>query len=132
MFKRTVKRIYYAVKNRGKNVKFSSGVNIGGFGSSFEGNNRIGKKSFFTGELGFGSYIGANAYIDAGIGKYCSIASEVKTVTGNHPVKDFVSTHPAFFSTKKQAGFTYVTGDLFKEETNVIIGNDVWVGRGLA
>ena len=131
MFKKTVKHIYYAVKNHGKNVKFSAGVNIGGFSSSFEGNNRIGKNSFFRGELGFGSYIGANSYIDARIGKYCSVASEVKTVTGSHPAKDFVSTHPAFFSTKKQAGFHYVTEDLFKEENQIKIGNDVWIGQGV-
>ena len=130
MLKRTVKRIYYAVKNRGKNVKFSGKVNIGGFHSSFDGNNRVGKNSFFAGKLGYGSYIGENAYINASIGKYCSVASDVKVVTGNHPAKDYVSTHPAFFSTKKQAGFTYVTEDLFKEETPVVIGNDVWIGQG--
>ena len=130
MLKRTVKRIYYAAKNHGKNVKFATGVNIGGLKSEFEGNNRIGKNSFFAGKLGFGSYIGENAYIDARIGKYCSIAAGVKVVTGGHPTKNFVSTHPAFFSTKKQAGFTYVSEDLFVEENPAIIGNDVWIGQG--
>lgn len=136
MFKRTVKRIYYAVKNRGKNVKFSGKVNIGGFSSLFEGNNRIGKNSYFTGILGYGSYMGQNSSFAGKVGRYCSIASDIKIVSGTHPTKDFISTHPAFFSTKKQAGFTFVKEDLFEENKYaderypVVIGNDVWIGQG--
>ncbi len=137
MLKKTVKHIYYAAKNRGKNVKIPRSVNIGGFGSLFEGNNRIGKNTCFSGFLGFGSYIGKNCNISAKIGRYCSIASDIKVVSGTHPTKDFVSTHPAFFSTKKQAGFTYVGKDMFVENKfaegsySVVIGNDVWIGQGV-
>ena len=137
MLKRIVKRIYYVVKNRGKNVKFSSGVNIGGFHSSFEGNNRIGKNTVFSGAIGYGSYMGEKCDITGKVGKFCSMASEIKVVVGTHPTKDFISTHPAFFSTKKQAGFTYAKEDLFEENNfaegsyPVVIGNDVWIGRGV-
>nr|WP_243207822.1 MULTISPECIES: CatB-related O-acetyltransferase [Paeniclostridium] len=57
---------------------------------------------------------------------------------GTHPTKIFVSTHPAFFSLKKQAGFTYVEKQLFDESNNenkafkVIIGNDVWIGDNVS
>ena len=137
MFKRTVKRIYYLVKNRGKNVKLFRKVNIGGLGSVFEGNNRIGENSSFNGVLGYGSYMGKNCNISGKIGRYCSLASDIKVVSGTHPTKDFVSTHPAFFSTKKQAGFTYAEKDLFEEDKlaegnyPVAIGNDVWIGQGV-
>ncbi len=137
MVKKTIKRIYYQLKNRGKNVKFDAGVNIGGRFTRFGGNNKIGKDSFFAGELGFGSYIGVNAWISGRIGKYCSIASDIKVITGTHPTRGFVSTHPAFFSTKKQAGFTYAKENLFDENKYadgkypVVIGNDVWIGSGV-
>lgn len=135
--KNIIKRIYYILKYRGKNVKLCKKVCIGGFNTIFEGNNKIFTNTFFTGRLGFGSYIGENCRINAKIGKYCSIASNVLVVDGKHPTKDYVSTHPAFFSTKKQAGFTYVSEDKFCEKVyaegnySVVIGNDVWIGYGV-
>lgn len=124
------------VKNRGKNVILEGNVNIGSFSAEFEGNNKVNANTFFSGKLGFGSYICENCFINAKIGRYCSIAKDVKTVMGSHPTKDFVSTHPCFFSTKKQAGFTYVTEDGYIEnhyalgKYPVVIGNDVWIGNG--
>lgn len=32
------------------------------------------------------------------IGKFCSIGPEVLIGLGNHPINDFVSTHPSFYS----------------------------------
>ena len=137
LIKRTIKRIYYFLKNRHKNVKLEKGVDIGGFSTVFEGNNKILKNSFVAGKIGFGTYICENCFINAKIGRYCSVARDVKIVLGNHPSKDFVSTHPAFYSTKKQAGFTYAKSDLFAEKNfadgkyPVVIGNDVWIGYGV-
>ena len=131
MIKRTVKSVYYTIKNSGKNIKLNSNVNIGGFSTKFEGCNVIGKNSFFSGSLGFGSYIGNNCSITAEIGRYCSIASDVTFILGKHPTREFVSTHPAFFSTKRQAGFTYVNEDIFSEDSLICkVGNDVWIGSG--
>lgn len=49
-----------------------------------------------------------------------------------------MSTHPALFSTNKQAGFTYVTENCFQEDVFsdknghlVIIGNDAWIGSNV-
>ncbi|NKD28413.1 CatB-related O-acetyltransferase [Enterococcus casseliflavus] len=50
-----------------------------------------------------------------------------------HPVNDYFSTHPAFYSIKKQANITYVNDTTFDENrmidenTSVRIGNDVWI-----
>jgi acetyltransferase-like isoleucine patch superfamily enzyme len=88
--------------------------------------------------LGRGSYIGANcSFNEVEIGKYCSIGSNVKVITANHPTRDFVSTHPSFFSLSKQAGFTHVSEQKFEEQRyldktkriSVSIGNDVWIGE---
>lgn len=131
------KKLYYYIKYKDKNIKFGKRCIIGYYDSVFEGNNRIGDDTYFHGKLGYASYIGNHSSIDGVIGRYCSIANNVCTVNGTHPTKGFVSTHPSFFSTKKQAGFTYVSEDSFQELTfadnerhHVVIGNDVWIGYG--
>lgn len=101
-----------------------------------EGRNVIHKNvCISSSKVGYGTYIGRNSDLsNVFIGKYCSIAEGVKVIKGRHPTDTFVSTHPAFFSTKKQAGFTYVNEDKFEENKYVngsysaIIGNDVWIG----
>lgn len=129
-----IKKIFYRFRYHGKKVILSHGVNIGAFNSLFEGNNKIGRNSTFCGELGYGSYIGENCNIEAKIGKYCCISNYVITAIGNHPTSHYVSIHPAFFSVKKQAGFTYVTESKFNEiefadeKYCIKIGNDVWIG----
>jgi acetyltransferase-like isoleucine patch superfamily enzyme len=105
--------------------------------STFEGENRIGENTIFTNcQIGRGSYIGPNGHFSkVKIGRYCSFGENIKIITGTHPSKNFVSTHPAFFSLAKQAGFTYVVKPLFKDSLNipglpdvtVEIGNDVWI-----
>lgn len=132
--KKTIKLWVIRAKNRKKNVKIGSGV-ILGRDVYFEGKNVIGNNTKFSGKIGRGSYIGQNCFINASIGRYCSISYNVSIVSGRHPISEFVSTHPCFYSTKKQAGFTYVNEDLFAEASkengySVIIGNDVCIGYG--
>lgn len=132
--KQMIKKIFYQLKYAKSNIHFKSGCIIGGFHSVFEGCNVIGKNSTFQGQIGYGSYIGNCCNIEAKIGRYCSIADYVRVVVGNHPTEIFVSTHPAFFSTKKQVGLTYVSEEKYKEKSYaddgyyVVIGNDVWIG----
>lgn len=108
--------------------------------TTLEGGNKIGDNNIISSAyIGYGSYMGSNNILySTHIGKYCSIASDIKIVIGNHPTKKFVSTHPAFFSTKKQSGFTYVKEQLF-EESQIThngfflnIGNDVWIGNNVS
>jgi acetyltransferase-like isoleucine patch superfamily enzyme len=91
-------------------------------------------------EIGMGTYIGWDAnFSNCRIGRFCSIGPFSEVIYGKHPVKKYVSTHPAFFSTRKQSGITFVKKDIFDEYTyadpeckkSVVIGNDVWVGYGV-
>lgn len=105
--------------------------------SVFEGGNRISSRTnILSCFIGFGSYIGNSSNLDkCHVGKYCSIGSRVYIVRGIHPL-NFVSTHPAFYSVKKQSGFTYITQQIFDEvKKNIFkgkyttkIGSDVWIG----
>lgn len=130
-----IKRCIFAWKNRGQSVVIHNGCNIFST-SSFEGNNVINKNTTFGGKLGYGSYIMEDCWLPCDIGRYCSIGNRVRITIGTHPTHDYVSTHPAFFSTMKQAGFTYVKEKKIKEfsytdvrrEIYATIGNDVWIG----
>lgn len=120
-----------------KDVEFKTNVKIDKE-SFFEGKNTIGANSFFRRtHIGYGTYCGENCLFEfTKIGKYCSIAKDVKIIAGNHPSSKFVSTHPAFFSKQSEAKFGYVHEQLYKEfkyineKLFVEIGNDVWLGTG--
>ena len=116
-------------------MKFPLNCNIG-FRSTFEGNNRLGKNSSFSGDMGRCSYIGTNSKIYGKVGRYVSIGEDVKTLGGTHPT-NLVSTSPVFYSTARvQCGVSYVKENRFDEQKfadaakkyRVIIGNDVWIG----
>lgn len=118
----------------GKNVMISKSCH-------FAGMNLINDNSVVSGcKIGRGTYISGNCNLKKVImGNFCSIGQSVKNGIGIHPTKEFVSTHPAFFSTKKQAGFTFVDKDLFEEHKYVDdsekyfneIGSDVWIGNNV-
>jgi acetyltransferase-like isoleucine patch superfamily enzyme len=76
------------------------------------------------------SYVNNNTKIkNTKIGKFCSIGANVDIVLGGHPI-DFVSTHPAFYS-DKQKFKTFSDKTYIKEFENVVIGNDVWIGKNV-
>lgn len=119
-------------------MKFNFSCRFAISGVECEGMNVFGDNITFNGRIGYGSYVGERSNINAIIGRYCSISSDVRTVSGTHPTSGFVSTHPCFYSTKKQAGFTYVNKASFKEDVFadsdrhfVVIGNDVWIGSNV-
>lgn len=132
-----LKRIYKIVRIKllKKNVAFGEKANIS-VSAEFEGQNKVGKRSWFDGYMGYGTYIGDECTIFAKIGRYCSIGHKVTVLTGTHPSHGFVSTHPVFFSLGCQNGTTYVSKQKFKEKIfadekngyGCIIGNDVWIG----
>jgi acetyltransferase-like isoleucine patch superfamily enzyme len=96
-------------------------------------NNTIFRKSF----LDSYSYIGENCnFYQTRIGKYCSISKNVSIILGKHPSNKFVSTHPVFYSLRKQVGTTFITKQKFDEfklidDYSLVIGNDVWIGDGV-
>jgi acetyltransferase-like isoleucine patch superfamily enzyme len=108
----------------------------------FEGRNYLSDfASLVDSTIGFASYLGVSTNLrKTKIGRYTSIGPDVKCIFGKHPSHTFVSTHPVFFSTQKQVGFTFTKQQLFQEYSNPIdaegkynicIGNDVWIGAGV-
>lgn len=140
MVKRFIKKIYLRNTFKKKQIKIKRNVNID-LNSKFEGNNVINKNTTIcNSKIGYGTYIGENStFVNTSIGRYCSIASNIKTIVAKHPTQKIVSSHPAFFSTRKQAGFTYINRNTFeeinyinkKEGISVVIGNDVWIGENV-
>lgn len=59
------------------------------------------------------------------IGRYCSFAGDVWRFNGNHPMK-FRSMHPYFY----EPFFGYVREELIPR-SELVIGNDVWVGQNV-
>ena len=99
------------------NVNFGSYISIGRFSTL----NNCSIDSF--------TYTSSNCFINnAKIGKFCSIGTDVKIGLGKHPTRVFVSTHPIFYSIRKQSQITFVKQSFFEETQDVIIGNDVWIG----
>lgn len=111
-------------------VRFNSSVVIAEQ-SCFEGANTIGADSYFSGNMGYGTYMCNGCSIIGNIGRFCSIAAEVKNSLGIHPMTEpYVSTSPMFFSLRKQSGTTFAQKQLFEELKNPIeIGHDCWIGQ---
>lgn len=123
------------VKTQYHNVFFAPKANFA-LNSVFEGQNKIGSKSWFDGYMGYGSYVGDESIILAKMGRFCSVGHKVTVLTGTHPSRKYVSTNPVFFSLGHQNGTSFVNEQRFKEKIyadetqkyGVIIGNDVWIG----
>lgn len=82
--------------------------------------------------LGDFTYIADGTHIsNTSIGKFCSIGPDCRIGLGMHPSKEFVSTHPAFFSIRNQAQISLADHNYFKELEPIKIGNDVWIGANV-
>lgn len=121
-----------------KNVQIGKSV-FYSLSTVFEGLNAIHNHSDITNcYLGRGTYIANNTVLKhTKIGRFTSIGPYVTTIFGNHPTQTFVSTHPAFFSTRAQCGITFTAENKFQEfasplpcnpKYSISIGNDVWIG----
>ena len=106
--------------------------------SKFEGYNVVCDNSYFRGEIGLCSYIGPDSLVVGKIGRFCSIARNVRFLESTHPTSGFVSSHPAFYSLGMQSGITFVSKQKFDEkpllensEFPIEIGSDVYIGAGV-
>lgn len=107
--------------------------------TKFEGRNIVySRTSIIQSEIGFATYISSScSFCKVKIGKYCSVASNVKIISGNHPTSKFVSTHPIFYTNKKFSGLSFKHSNYFKEfnytdDSEAFLsefGNDVWIGE---
>ncbi|MEI5993359.1 hypothetical protein A5880_000906 [Enterococcus sp. 4G2_DIV0659] len=117
-----------------KNILIKKNVDF--WTAAFEGYNSIGMNTSISySEIGIASYCGNNCILNrVKVQKFCSLGNNVEVIYGTHPVNTFFSTHPAFFSVKKQSGITFVDENLFSENKliekkySVVIENDVWIG----
>lgn len=111
-------------------VRFNSTVRITP-DSTFEGANSISDSSYIAGDMGYGTYCMQNCSIEGCVGRFCSIAADVKVARGTHPTTHpYATTSPMFFSTRKQSGASFTQIDRFVElKAPVSIGNDCWIGQ---
>lgn len=124
-------------RNIGKACIFGKNTTIDS-AAKFEGGNSLSNYStFLNSSMGYGSYVAEKTFIkNTRIGRYCCIGNEVMTVAGSHPLNQFASISPVFYSTACQTGFTYVKEEKFNDfkylnvnkKIAVEIGNDVWIG----
>jgi len=99
----------------------------------FEGFNALGNHIHLENvNLGKGSYISHHSVINkTKIGKFCSIGPNCLIGLGKHPFNEFISSHPLFYSNRKQVGIAFLEKSKFEEFENIEIGNDVWIGAGV-
>jgi virginiamycin A acetyltransferase len=134
-FAKSILGVYYKMKWNNSNVRFLNNSKIDRI-TFFEGYNSIGESTIMSNcYIGCGTYISKhNHFTGIKFGRYCSIGSFIINTAGIHPTTKFASTHPAFFSKGKAAGFTFSEEQKFQElkyvEENylVVVGNDVWIG----
>lgn len=138
LIKRKIQSKLYKIRlKKQKNVLFKKKA-VTDINTIYEGYNKINPYSCLL-----KSYIGKYSYMNSRskltgvkIGRFTSIGPNVKNLLGRHPSTGFVSTHPVFYSLRKQVGCTFVKTQKFDEGAFAdeegkyanIIGNDVWIG----
>jgi len=124
-----IQRLYCRFKYK-KYVIIERGAQVS-LNSSFEGFNKISIGSYYSGEMGFASYIGRHSRVEGKVGRFTSIGDNVGFNRGKHPINfPYVSTSPMFYSMRKQNGHTFAEEQLFDETgEDVYIGNDCWIGE---
>lgn len=102
-----------------QSCQFGRNVALGDFSSI---------KNSVIGDYSYCSY--GTSIRNAKIGKFCSIGHYVQIGLGTHPFNEFISSHPLFYSARKQVGAAILAKNRFKEFEEIQIGNDVWIGAG--
>lgn len=129
--KRTVinRKIEKKYKKNSLKIGYMSVVHNCSFGKYNVIGDHVSLTNVVMGDL---SYVVAGASIkNTEIGKFCSIGPGCTVGLGKHPSRQFVSTHPAFFSTLKQSQISFVNKSYFQEFEKIKIGNDVWIGANV-
>ena len=120
-----MKKAKFGIFVRQKNVQYGGNNSVGN-GTHIE-DCIIGKHTYISSQC---------SILHARIGNFCSIGNNVQIIFGDHPTKQFVSTHPAFYSKNPVSGVSFVRENKFCEFKYVDknkhymleIGNDVWIG----
>ena len=130
-------RFLYSIILKFRNIKASPRASFN-LSTKLEGFNVVHQNSYIGGSnIGRCTYIGQNCtLINCKIGRFCSIAENVKVISSTHPTHTYISTSPCFFSVNKQCGISFTEKNCFKENLsiegyNIIIENDVWIGSNV-
>jgi acetyltransferase-like isoleucine patch superfamily enzyme len=102
-------------------------------GCHFGKGNVVKDRSLLVGTtLGDYTYVSQDCLLDnVSVGKFCSIGPYTRMGLGLHPAGAFVSTHPAFYSMRAQAGIHFADKEYFTEKAPIEIGHDVWIGANV-
>lgn len=88
----------------------------------------IGHSWITDSSIGDFTYIVSSSISTSNIGKFCSIGKGTMIGgLGSHPT-NMISTHPSFYSSLKQCGYSFVSENQYNESIITNIGNDVWIG----
>src|SRR5208283_434937 len=92
----------------------------------------IGQGSWiYNSSLGDYSYCAERCSIaTATVGKFCSIGPGAYIGLPRHPVREFISTHPAFHLRIPERHLDFIKRDCFNTFLPVEVGSDVWIGAG--
>lgn len=87
--------------------------------------------TLFSSELGRFSYVQSRTSIlNASVGPFCSIASDVKIGLAKHPLH-MISTSPVFYDMRQPLPAFLTTENYYADVVpKTVIGADVWVGQG--
>jgi chloramphenicol O-acetyltransferase type B len=99
------------------------------FDSSFEISTAVYPRCSLS-NVRFGAYSYVNENSAMGgvtVGRFSSIGPQFVCGYGEHPT-NFVTTSPVMYSTRGQCRASFAEKDLFTEQQQTIIGNDVWIG----
>jgi len=82
-------------------------------------------------EMGDYSYISESCYADyTTIGKYCSIAAQVRINPGNHPMHRVTQHHMTYRRSQYGLGQDDEAFFDWRRGKTCVIGHDVWIGHG--
>jgi acetyltransferase-like isoleucine patch superfamily enzyme len=115
-------------KNRDKSLKigylsYAKNTRFGLYNTLYE------NVSINESNLGDFTYIAHGTSISkCNIGKFCCIGPNCTIGLSKHPTKDFVSSHPIFYSMIKQSQISFADQSYFEEFEPISIANDVWIG----
>lgn len=91
----------------------------------------FGKTQVTYSTMGDYSYVGRNSrLVYADVGKFCSIAGDVKLGMGTHTL-DKLSTSPIFTERHNSTGHQWADIQTDNPFRRVSVGNDVWIGTGV-
>ena len=120
--------IFYYAKYAGKNIHLEYMAELSGV--KFSTHNKVYKYARLRNvQLGRFSYISRDTQVySASVGNFTCIGPDTLIGPGEHPVRGYVTSHPAFYSSLAQAGITFSDRDHIIEIPHTVIGHNVWIG----